>query len=89
MEVLIDQEGRVSRDSHTIENPYFPSFFSVSNSAELKVFFPLELHRRTKWGVVFSSFCRAVLYFLFLFLRCGAAMVILHSAPQRNLSLAT
>ena len=48
----VGQEGRVSRDSRRIENPYFPPILSVSHYAELKVFFPLELHRITNYGVV-------------------------------------
>ena len=35
----VGQEGRVSRDSRRIENPYFPPILSVSHYAELKVFY--------------------------------------------------
>ena len=53
MEVRNVQEGRVSRDSHRIENPYFPPIFKCFPLCGIKGFFPLELHRITKWGVVF------------------------------------
>ena len=48
----MDRSGMVSRDSHSIENAYFPPILYCFQSTEFKVFSPLELHRITKWGVV-------------------------------------